>query len=85
MYQVFHRIEVIFCENVTQANQFFNKGKENKIQNSIKRKTPNKFFSYQIQWSLSILYSQGTKKLVQDRESSSYRKNLKFSLNCIRK
>lgn len=71
MYQVFHRIEVIFHENVTQAYQFFNKGKENKIQNSIKRKTPNKFFSYQIQWSLSILYSQGTKKLVQDRESSS--------------
>ena len=71
MYQVFHRIEVIFRENVTQAYQFFNKGKENKIQNSIKRKTPNKFFSYQIQWSLSILYSKGTKKLVQDRESSS--------------
>lgn len=71
MYQVFHRIDVIFRENVTQACHFFNKGKENKIQNSIKRKTPNKFFSYQIQWSLSILYSQGTKKLVQYRESSS--------------
>ena len=71
MYQVFHRTEVIFRENVTQAYQFFNKGKENKIQNSIKRKTPNKFFSYQIQWSLSIFYSQGTKKLVQYRESSS--------------
>ena len=40
MYQVFHRIEVIFHENVTQAYQFFNKGKENKIQNSINERLP---------------------------------------------